>query len=174
MKYCHNKKNRFTFPVDKDVFKTSSGLLKKVPTSYNQTKRPQDVWQKTSFLRRLEDVRFTLSWRRWIYDVLKKSDLRRLEGVCFMTFWKRLICDILKTSDLRRLEDVGFTPSWRCLTYDVLKTLDFRLLEDVWLAMSWGRLFYDFLKTSDLRRPEDVCRVTSVLQRRSDVYTASK
>ena len=48
-------------PADIDVFKTSSGRLKKVTTSYNQTRRRQDVWKKTSDFRRLEDVLFTLS-----------------------------------------------------------------------------------------------------------------
>ena len=52
-------------------------------------------------------------------------------------------------SDLRRLEDVGFT-------------------------LSKGRPIFDVLKTSDLRRLEDVCEMTSVEQRRSDVYTTSK
>ena len=44
------------YPADTDVFKTSSGRLKKVTTSYNQTRRRHDVWKKTSDLRRLEDV----------------------------------------------------------------------------------------------------------------------
>ena len=43
-------------PADTDVFKTSSRRLKKVATSYYQT-------------------------RRLIYDVLKRSDLRRLQDV---------------------------------------------------------------------------------------------
>ena len=51
------------FPADTDVFKTSSGRLKKVTTSYDQTRRRHDVWKMTSDLRRL-DVWFTLSWRR--------------------------------------------------------------------------------------------------------------
>ena len=50
-----------TIPVDTDVFKTSSGRLKKVTTSYDQTRRRQDVWKKRSDLRRLEDVIFTTS-----------------------------------------------------------------------------------------------------------------
>ena len=41
---------------DTDVFKTSSGLLKKVTTSYDQTRGHHDVWKKTSDLRRPEDV----------------------------------------------------------------------------------------------------------------------
>ena len=44
------------YPADTDVIKTSSGRLKKVTTSYDQTRRLQDVWQMTSDLRRLEDV----------------------------------------------------------------------------------------------------------------------
>ena len=49
------------FPVDTDVFKTSSGRLKKVATSYDQTRRRRDVWKKTSDLGHLEDVLFTSS-----------------------------------------------------------------------------------------------------------------
>ena len=74
---------------------------------------------KTSDLRRPEDVRFTSSWRRPIYDVfktsaisrLKESDLRSLEDVRFTKSWKRLINDVLKTFDLQRLEDVCKTTS---------------------------------------------------------------
>ena len=72
---CHNVTNKFSsnaqywvgdklmclhshkqYPADTDVIKTSSGRLKKVTTSYDQTRRLQDVWQMTSDLRRLEDV----------------------------------------------------------------------------------------------------------------------
>ena len=98
-------------PADTDVFKTSSGRLKKITTSYDQTRRPEDVWQKTSYLRRLEDVGFTSSWRRRIYDVLKTSVLWRLEEVRFTSSWRCPIYDVWKTSDLRRLEDVCFTTS---------------------------------------------------------------
>ena len=45
-----------TIPADTDVFKTSSGRLKKVTTSCDQTRRRHDVWKKTSNSRRLEDV----------------------------------------------------------------------------------------------------------------------
>ena len=45
-----------SIPADTDVFKTSSGHLEKVITSYDQTRRRQDVWKKTSDLRRLKDV----------------------------------------------------------------------------------------------------------------------
>ena len=48
-------------PADTDVFKTSLGCLKKVTTSYEQTRRRLDVWKKTSDLRRLEDVLLTSS-----------------------------------------------------------------------------------------------------------------
>ena len=48
-------------PEDTDVSKTSSGRLKKVTTSCDQTRRRDDVWKKTSD-----------------YDVLKTSDLPRL------------------------------------------------------------------------------------------------
>ena len=128
---------RPTFPADTDVFRASSGHLKKVTTSYDQTRRLQDVWQKTSDLRRIEDVLFTSSWRR-------------------------PISNILKTSYLRRLEDVGFTLSWRRLIYNVLKTSDFWRLGDVWFTKFWRRLIYDVLKTSDLRLLDDLCKTTSV------------
>ena len=48
-------------PVDTDVFKTSSGRLKKVMTSYDQTRRRHDVWKNTSDLGCFEDVWFTTS-----------------------------------------------------------------------------------------------------------------
>ena len=90
-------------PADTDVFKTSSGGFKKIMTSYNQTKRFLDVWQKTSEL------------QRQIYVALKKSDLLRLEDIWFTTSWRRLIYNVLKTSDLGRLENVQFPTSWRRL-----------------------------------------------------------
>ena len=143
---------RPTFPADTDVFRTSSGCLNKVTTSYDQTRRLQDVWQKTSDLWRLEDALFTSSWRCPIYnvlktsfyDVLKTSYLRRLENV-----------------RLRRLENVSFTTSWIHLFYEVLKTSDLRRLENVLFTTSSRRLIYDVLETSDLRRPEDVWFTTS-------------
>ena len=138
---------RPTFPADTDVFRTSSGCLNKVTTSYDQTRRLQDVWQKTSDLRRIEDVLFTSSWRRPISNILKTSYLRRLEDVGFTSSWRRLIYDVLKTSDLRRLEDVLFITSWRRLIFDVLETSDLRSFEDVWFTASWKRLIYDFLMT---------------------------
>ena len=55
----------FSIPANTDVFKISSGRLKKVTTK--------------------QDVVTTSGKRRWIYDVLKKSDLRRLEDVQFTT-----------------------------------------------------------------------------------------
>ena len=75
-----------------EVFITSPGHLKNVTTSYDQTRRLHDVWQKTSDLRRL--VPFITSWRCLIYDVWKTSDLRCIEEVQFTTSWKRLICDV--------------------------------------------------------------------------------
>ena len=36
--------------ADTDVFKTSSGRLKKVMTSYDQTRRRHDIWKMTSDL----------------------------------------------------------------------------------------------------------------------------
>ena len=71
--------------MDTDVFKTPSGRLKKVTTSYDQTRRRHDVLEKTFDLRSIEDVRFRSSLRRPIYDVLKTSDLRSLEDVRFMS-----------------------------------------------------------------------------------------
>ena len=44
-----------------------------------------DVWKKTSDLRRLEDIQFTTSSGRLVYDALKTSDLRRLEDIQFTT-----------------------------------------------------------------------------------------
>ena len=84
--------------MDKDVFKTSSGRLKKVTTSYDQTRRRQDVFQKTFDLRRLEDVRFTTSWRRLIFDFLKTFDWRRFEGVCKTTLLEQRRSDFYTTS----------------------------------------------------------------------------
>ena len=78
--------------------------LKKVTTSYDQTRHSQNVWQKTFYLRCLEDSRFTTSWRPLIYDVLKMSDLQPLEHVGFS--WGRLFYDVLKTSYLRHRKDV--------------------------------------------------------------------
>ena len=112
-----------TNPADTDVFKTSSGRLKKFTTSYNQTRRPHDVWKKTLDLRHLEDVWFTSCWRWPIYDVLKTSDLRRLEDAWFMTSWRRLIYVVLKMSNLAHLENVWFTTSSGLQIYSVLKTV---------------------------------------------------
>ena len=98
-------------PTDTDVFKTSSGSLKEVTTSYDQTRRRQDVSKKTPALGRLEDALFTSSWRRPIYDMLKTSDSQRPKDVWFKTSWRRPIYVVLKTSNLRRLEDVWFTTS---------------------------------------------------------------
>ena len=140
-------------PAETDVFKTSSGCLKKVTTSYYQTRLGHDFWQKTSDLRRLEVVQFMTSWRRLIYDVFRRSDLQRPDDVWFTSSWWRQIRYVLKSSDLQRLQDA-----------------DLRRLEDVRFTSSWRRLIYDILKTSDLWRLEDIFKTTS----RSDVYTASK
>ena len=121
---------------------------------------------QTSSRRLAEDVGFTSSWRRPIYNVLKTSDLRRLEDVWSTTSWRRRIYVVLKTSDLQRLEDVWFMKSWRRLIYDVLKTSVFTSCK--------GRLNCDVLKTSDLWRLEDVCKTTPAGQRGSDVYATSK
>ena len=167
------------YPADTDVFKTSSGRLKKVTTSHDQSRRRQDVWKKMSDLRRLEyvlfklsrrcsylwrheDVLFTTSWGRLIYDVLKTSDLRCLEDVLFTTSWRCLIYDVFKKSDLFRLEDVQFTTSSRRLIYDVLRTSDFRHLEDVRFASSSRHSIYDVFKTSVKRRLCSNVVVTSI------------
>ena len=142
--------SRGALPGNTDAFKTSSERLKKVATSYDQTRRRYDFWKKTSDLRHLEDVWFTMFSRRLVYDVLKTSDLSRLEDVEFETSWKRLIYDVFRMSDLRRLEDVRFMSSWRSPIYDVLKTSDLQRLQDVWFTASWRRLIYDILKRSIL------------------------
>ena len=92
--------------------------------SYDQTRRRHDVLQKTSDLQRLEDVRFTTSWRRLIYVTLKTSDLWRLEDVSLTTSWKRLICNVLKTLVKQ------------CLCSNVVATLMQR--QKVWLFLSYS------------------------------------
>ena len=137
--FCSNYVNDFFLyyllfdlnPADMDIFKTSSGRLRKVATTYDQTRRHHDVWKMTSDLRRLEDVWFTTSLGRLVFNVLKTSDLRRLKDVQFATSWKRLIYSVFRASDLRRFEDVRFTLSWRRPVYDILKTSDLWRLEDV-------------------------------------------
>ena len=128
-------------PANTDVFKTSSGRLKKATTSYDQTRRSQGVWRKSSYLRHPEDVGFTSPWRRQVCDVLKTSILWCLEDVGFTSSWRRLIYDVFKTSDLLRLEDVWFTTSWRRrLIYDVLKTsVERRLCSNVVATSTQGR-----------------------------------
>ena len=108
-------------------------LNEKVTEEVLLTRQVRTQWTQTSLgrLTTKPDV-FTTSGRRSrIYDVLKTSYLRRLEDVRFITSWRRLFYDVLKTSDLRRLEDVGFTSSWRRLIHNVLKTSDLRLLDDL-------------------------------------------
>ena len=138
--YLASITDRIVYPADTDVFKTSSGHLKKVTTSYDQTRRRHDIRQKTSDLRRLEDIWSASSWKLPIYDVLKTSDLRGLEDTWFTSSWRRLIYNVMKTPDLRRLGDIWFKLSWRCPIYDILKTFNLRRLEDVWLTTSWRRL----------------------------------
>ena len=117
-------------PGDTDVFKAFSGRLKKVTTSYDQTRLRHNVWKKT-FSRHL------------IYDIFRTSGLRRLEDVQFATFSKCLIYGVFRTFNLRRLEDVRFTLCWRHPIYDVLKTFDLRRLEDIWFMTSWRCLWND-------------------------------
>ena len=142
-----------------DVFETSSGRLKKVTTSCHQTRRLHNVWKKTSDLRCLEDIWFTMSWGRLTYDVLKMSDLCRLENVQFTTSWGRLIYDVLKTSDLRCLEDVQFTTSSRRPIYDVLKMSVIRSLCSNVVATSMQRrkkLFFLILLVWNIQKIKNV------------------
>ena len=124
---------------------TSSGRLKKVTTSFDQTRRRQDIWQKTSDLRLLEDVRFMSPWRRPIYDVLKTSVKRCFEDIWFTTSWRRPIYVVLRTSNLRCLQDVWFMTSWGRL-----------------ITTPWRRPIYVVWKTSNLRRLQNVCKTTFV------------
>ena len=95
--------------MDTDVWKTSSGHLKKVTTSYDQTRRHlHDVWQKKSDLYCLENIWLITSSRRLIYDI--------------SSFWRRRIYLALRTSDLWRSEDAWFTTSCRCLWNKVAAT----------------------------------------------------
>ena len=140
-------------PADTDVFKMSSGRLKKVTTSYDQTRRRHVVWK-----------------RHRIYDVSKTSDLRRLQDVWFSTSWRCLIYVILKTSNLRRLENVRFPTSLERLIYNVLKTSDLRHLEDVWVMTSSRRLIYDVLKTSVKRHLCSNVVATSIQRRKKWLF----
>ena len=127
---------------------TSSGHLKKVTMSYDQTRRRHDVWKKTSDLQRLEDLWFMSSCRHPIYDFLKgliydvfrTSGLQRPGDVWITSSWRRPICNVLKTSDLQRLQDVWFTTFWKRSIYVVLKTSNLWRLEDIWFMTSWKRL----------------------------------
>ena len=77
------------YPADTDVFKTSSGLLKKVTTSCDQTRRrhelliyPADTDVFMTSSGRLKKVTTSCDQTRRRHDVWKKtSDLRRLEDV---------------------------------------------------------------------------------------------
>ena len=112
-----------------DVLKRSRHLTTKQDVVTTSGKRPRiyDILKTCC----LEDVKFTTSWRRLLYDVFRTSSLYRFY--------------VLKTSDLQRLQDVWFTASWRRPTYAVLKT-------SVQLTMSWRRMIYDVLKTSVKQR----------------------
>ena len=66
---------------------------------------------KTSYLRCLEDVQFTTSWRHPIYDVLRTSDIRPLQKVWFMLSWGPPIYDVFKTSVKWRLCSNGLVTS---------------------------------------------------------------
>ena len=83
------------YPADAEVFKTSSGCLKKITTSEDQTRRRDDIRKERSGLQRLKDVWFTSSWSRLTYDVLTTSDLWRLEDARFTKSWRRPIYIIL-------------------------------------------------------------------------------
>ena len=84
------------FPADTDLFKTSSGHLKKVTTSYNQTRHRHIV------------IVIVM-----IYKVFRTSGFQRPEDVSFTSSSRRPICNVLKTPDLQRLQDIWFTTSWR-------------------------------------------------------------
>ena len=135
------------YPADTNVWR-----LRKITTSYDQTRRSHDIWKKTSDLRRLKDVWFTSSWRRPIYDVLKTSDLLCLEDVQFTTSWRRLIYDVFRTSSLQCPEDVWFTWSWRRPICDTLKTSDLLRFQDVWFTTSWRRPIYDDVLKMSVKR----------------------
>ena len=132
-------------PAGTDVFKTSSGCLK-----------------RSRCLTTKQDVVTMSGKRHRIYDVLKTSDLRRLEDVQFTTCWRRLTYNVFRTSVLRRPEDIWFTTSRRRPIWDVLRTSDLQRLQDVWFTMSWRRPIYDVLKTPNLWRLEDVQFTVSV------------
>ena len=93
-------------PANTDAFKASSGRLKKVTKSFDQTKRRHNIWKwrriynvlKTSDLRRLEDVQFTTSWKSLIYNVVRMSDIWRLEDFCKTTFVYQRCSDFYTTS----------------------------------------------------------------------------
>ena len=101
-------------PADTDVFKTSSGCLKKVTTSLDQTRRRHYVWKKTSNLQRRGDIWFTSASRRPIYDVLKTSVKRRLCSNVVATSIKRrkklffLILYCLKYSENFKFSSLGY------------------------------------------------------------------
>ena len=101
----------YIYPSGYRRLNMSLGRHKKMTTSYAQTRRRHNVWKKMSDLRSLEDVWFTMSSGRLVYDVLKTYGLRCLEDVQFKTSWRCLIYDVLKTSNLWRLEDVCKTTS---------------------------------------------------------------
>ena len=133
--------------ADTDVLKKSRRLTTK-----------QDVVTTSGKRRRLEDVQFTTSWKRLIYDVFRTSDLQRPEDVWFMSSWRRTICDVLKTSDLQRL------------IYDVLKTSNLRYLEDVQFTTSWRRVIYDVLKTCVKRHLRSNVVATSIQRRKKLLF----
>ena len=121
-------------------------------------------------LRRLQDA-LKMSRR-----LITKQDVVTRSGkdVRFTSSWRRLIYNVFWTSDLRLLEDASITLSWRRRIWGVLKTSDLQRLQDVWFMASLRPPLYVVLKTSDLWRLEDICKMTSVYQRRSDVYATSK
>ena len=139
-------------PADTDVLRTSwksRDVLR--PNQTSSRHLAEDVWFKMFCRRPIYVV-----LRRPIYNVLKMSDLLCLEDVWFTLSWRRLTSDVLKTSDLRCLKDVGFMLCWWRLMSYVLKTSDLRHFEDVQLMLSCRRLIYNVLKTCNLRRLENV------------------
>ena len=86
----------FSNPIERKNWREDSlvvlGYVQRTQTSL---RRLQDVLKRSQRLMTKQDVVRTSGKRRRIYDVLKTSDLRRLEDVQFTTSWRRLIYDVL-------------------------------------------------------------------------------
>ena len=104
--------------MDTDVFKTSSGSLKKFMTSYDQIRRRgkrfrTDIVLKTSDSCHIED-----------------ANLQRPEDAKFRAPWRHRICFLSNMFHLRRLEDIWFSAS-AFLIFDVLKGLTKIMVFDI-------------------------------------------